>query len=119
MNTFAEMCGIDPADVELGTDGCTAPVFAVPLPKAAAAYARLCQPEGLEEKRAKACHLINAAMPAHADMVAGPERFDTDGMATGKGAFISKVGAEGYQATRYFARQGKGINSSLGVTLKN
>ena len=36
-------------------------------------------------------------MLTHTDMVAGPERFDTDGMLVGKGAFISKLGAEGYR----------------------
>lgn len=118
LNTFAEMCGLDPAVIELGTDGCTAPVFAVPLADAAAAYARLCQPEGLPEARAKACRLISAAMPAHSDMVAGPERFDTDGMAVGKGAFISKVGAEGYRALGILPGKAKGMDTSLGITMK-
>ena len=118
LKTFAEMCGLDIAVIELGTDGCTAPVFAVPLTNAAAAYARLCQPEGLPENRAKACRLISAAMPAHSDMVAGPERFDTDGMAVGKGAFVSKVGAEGYRALGIMPGKAKGIDTSLGMTMK-
>lgn len=118
LKTFAEMCGLDPAVIELGTDGCTAPVFAVPLANAAAAYARLCQPEGLPESRAKACRLISASMPAHPDMVAGPEQFDTDGMAIGKGDFVSKVGAEGYRALGILPGKAKGIDSSLGITMK-
>ena len=118
LNTFAEMCGLVKEDIELGIDGCTAPVFAVPLPNAAAAYARLCQPDGLPEARASACRLISASMPAHADMVAGPERFDTDGMAVGKGAFVSKVGAEGYRALGILPGKARGIDTSLGITLK-
>jgi L-asparaginase II len=118
LHTFAEMCGLDISDIELGIDGCTAPVFAVPLPNTAAAYARLCQPEGLTEERAKACRLITTAMVAHPDMVAGPERFDFDGMAAGKGAFISKVGAEGYRSIGILPGKAIGIDSSLGITMK-
>ncbi len=118
LNTFAEMCGLGIADIELGTDGCTAPVFAVPLANAAAAYARLCQPEGLPEARAAACRLISASMPAHSNMVAGPERFDSDGMATGKGAFVSKVGAEGYRALGIMPGKARGSAISIGITMK-
>lgn len=118
LKTFSEMCGVNIADIELGTDGCTAPVFAVPLANAAAAYARLCQPEGLDEDRATACRLITSSMPAYSDMVAGPERFDTDGMAAGNGAFVSKVGAEGYRALGIMPGSAKGIDSSLGITMK-
>jgi L-asparaginase II len=117
-NTFAEMCGLDTGEIELGIDGCTAPVFAVPLINAAAAYARLCQPEGLPEARAAACRLISSSMPAHSEMVAGPERFDTDGMAIGKGAFISKVGAEGYRALGILPGKAMESGTSIGITLK-
>jgi L-asparaginase II len=118
LHTFAEMCGLQVSEIELGIDGCTAPVFAVPLPNTAAAYARLCQPEGLTEARAEACRLITNAMAAHPDMVAGPERFDTDGMTAGKGTFISKVGAEGYRAIGILPEKAMGIDSSLGITMK-
>jgi L-asparaginase II len=118
LNTFAEMCGLNIEDVELGIDGCTAPVFAVPLPKAAAAYARLCQPDDLPKNRAAACQQISTAMSSHPDMVAAPKRFDTDGMAAGKGAFISKVGAEGYRALGILPGKVPGIDSSIGITMK-
>ena len=118
LNTFAEMCGLSAGEIELGIDGCTAPVFAVPLTKAAEAYARLCQPEGLSEARAAACQLIISSMPAHSHMVAGPERFDTDGMAVGKGSFISKVGAEGYRALGILPGQAKKSSTSIGITMK-
>lgn len=118
LNTFAEMCGLKTEEIEPGIDGCTAPVFAVPLTKAAAAYAHLCQSDDLPEKRAAACRLITSSMWAHSDMVAGPERFDTDGMAAGKGAFISKVGAEGYRALGIFQGKAAGFDSSIGITMK-
>ena len=118
LKTFAEMCGQDIGEIELGIDGCTAPVFAVPLPNAAEAYARLCQPDELPEARAKACRLISASMPVHSDMVAGPDRFDTDGMAVGKGAFVSKVGAEGYRALGILPGKASGSEKSIGITMK-
>lgn len=116
--TFAEMCSVNPQSVELGTDGCTAPVFAVPLPAAALGYARLCQPDDLAPQRAHACRLITSAMPTHADMVAGPERFDTDGMFAGKGAFISKLGAEGYRAMGILPGKARGVSGGLGIAIK-
>lgn len=118
LKTFAEMCEVDAETVELGVDGCTAPVFAVPLHAAALGYARLCQPDNLAENRAAACRAIASAMAAYADMVAGPERFDTDAMFAGMGAFISKLGAEGYRGIGILPGKARGIESGLGLTIK-
>jgi len=118
MKTFVEMCEVDKESVELGVDGCTAPVFAVPLQSAALAYAKLCQPDHLSEVRADSCRAITSAMAAHADMVAGPERFDTDGMVAGKGSFISKLGAEGFRGIGILPGRTTGINCGLGLTIK-
>lgn len=97
LNTFAEMCGLQTNQVELGIDGCSAPNFAVPLRSAAMAFARLCDPQNLPSARADACARISSAMPANPDMVGGVGRFDTLLMGAGKGMIISKGGAEGYQ----------------------
>lgn len=118
LETFAEMCAVDQDAVELGVDGCTAPVFAVPLPATARAYARLCQADGLAPGRAEACRAITAAMTARADMVAGPKRFDTDAMAAGRGSFISKLGAEGYRGIGILPGCARGVDSALGVAIK-
>lgn len=118
LKTFCEMCRVDESSVELGVDGCTAPVFAVPLPAAARGYARLCHPQGLDENRAAACRLITNAMTAHADMVAGPERFDTDAMFIGQGAFIAKLGAEGYRGIGILPGRARGFEGGLGLTMK-
>ena len=67
LRTFAEMCAYDADKVELGTDGCSAPVFAVPLVNSAGAYARLCQPDELSPARAQACRLITRSMIANPD----------------------------------------------------
>lgn len=95
--TFAEMCQLTVKEVELGTDGCSAPNFAVPLYNAALAFARLCDPRDLSEARADACRKIAAAMTAHPEMVSGYGEFDEQLMKAGEGKIVCKRGAEGYQ----------------------
>ncbi len=95
---FAAMCDLPVEAVELGTDGCSAPNFAVPLRSAALAFARLMDPQGLAPERKAACERISQAMTGAPDMVGGPQRFDTDLMAFASGRILAKAGAEGYQA---------------------
>ena len=97
LQAFSEMCGLEPELVVIGTDGCSAPNFAIPLKNAALGLARLCDPLDLPSSRAKACQTITQAMIAHPGMVAGPGKFDTRLMEAGNGQIISKGGAEGYQ----------------------
>jgi len=99
--TFAEMCRYPIEKINLGTDGCSAPVFAIPLYNAALGFARLCDPEKGQVapvRRAEACRLITTAMTSHPDMVGGPGRFDTLLMQAFQGRVVSKAGAEAYQA---------------------
>lgn len=95
--TLAEMLGLDPGDLPLGIDGCSAPVYGIPLQNMAKAVALLADPKDLGELRKAACKQITSAMMSHPVMVAGPEKFDTDLMTTAGGRLFSKGGAEGYQ----------------------
>lgn len=95
---FSEMCNIDPDQVQIGIDGCSAPNFAIPLYNAALGYARLCDPFDLAPDRATACNTITSAMMHYPFMVGGPDRFDTMLMEAGNGQIVSKGGAEGYQS---------------------
>lgn len=97
LETLAEMCALPSAQIELGTDGCSAPNFAIPLQNTARAVAWLCDPRGLSAERAAACRRITQSMMAHPDMVGGPGRFDTRLMEVCNGRVIAKGGAEGYQ----------------------
>lgn len=97
LHTLAEMCEISPEDIHIGIDGCSAPVFALPLYHAALGYAHLCDPGALSPQRAQACRTITSAMTAAPFMVAGPGRFDTLVMEMGGGRVVAKGGAEGYQ----------------------
>ena len=95
--TLAEMLGLNPEDLPLGTDGCSAPVYGIPLQNMAKAVALLADPKDLGELRQSACKQITSAMMSHPVMVAGPEKFDTDLMTVAGGRLFSKGGAEGYQ----------------------
>jgi L-asparaginase II len=114
----AEMMDMSADEFILGTDGCSAPVFAMPMTNVALAFARLCDPAGLPEKRAAALRRIARAMMAHPDMVAGPERFDTALMAAFKDQIVVKGGAEGYQALGIMPGLIGPDSPALGVTLK-
>jgi L-asparaginase II len=97
LTTFSEMCLLSIKEVELGTDGCSAPNFAVPLYNAALAMARLCDPRELSEARATACRKITSAMTTHPEMVSAYGEFDEQLMRVGEGQIVCKRGAEGYQ----------------------
>jgi L-asparaginase II len=98
LKTFSEMCGIEVEDIQLGMDGCSAPVFAISLKDAALGFARFGDTRGLDPTRADACALIFKAMTTHPFMVAGPGRFDTLFIQAMVGRMMTKSGAEGYMA---------------------
>ncbi|MFZ5919884.1 MAG: asparaginase [Chloroflexota bacterium] len=118
LQCVAEMCDIALEAVELGTDGCSAPNFAVPLYNAALGFARLCDPAGLPENRAGACRVITDAMTAHPDMVAGPGRFDTLLMETCRGKIVSKAGAEGFQCIGILSGVVTPASPGIGIAVK-
>jgi L-asparaginase II len=97
-------------DVE-GTDGCSIPTYAVPLPSLAYGFAKFGTGVGISADCARAAARIRRAAAAHPFMVAGTDRFDTRLLATlGERAFV-KTGAEGVYCA---ALPGAG----LGVALK-
>lgn len=95
--TLAEMVGLQSEAMPLGIDGCSAPVYGIPLRNMAQGVAKLADPEGLPKERAEACRKITGAMMRHPVMVAGPGKFDTELMLAAAGKVFCKGGAEGYQ----------------------
>ncbi len=95
--SFAEMCLIPSEKVHPGTDGCSAPNFAIPLYNAALGMARFCDPHALTEARANACRKIITAMITYPEMVSADGEFDCELMQAGEGRILCKRGAEGYQ----------------------
>ena len=82
-------------EMAAGTDGCSAPNYAVPLSRLALGYARLAAGSG-------ACGAslarLSQAMRSHPDLVSGSGRNDEAFMRIGRGDWVSKVGADGVQA---------------------
>ncbi len=118
LQTFAEMCVIEPAEIKLGTDGCSAPNFAIPLYNAALGFARLCDPRDLPAERSQACKTITSAMMTHPEYVSGVGRFDTRLMQVGCGRFVVKGGAEGYQALGILPDLTEASPKGVGIALK-
>lgn len=118
LEAFSEMCAIEPDQVEIGIDGCSAPNFAIPLYNAALGYARLCDPFDLSVERQKACVTITSAMMHFPDMVGGPNRFDTLLMQAGNGMIVSKGGAEGYQSVGIMPGALGANSPGIGIAIK-
>lgn len=104
--TISRFSGLKIESIETGVDGCSAPVFYLPVASMARMYANLAAEKTATAKR------VFAIMTRHPQMVAGTGRFDTEFMQVLKGLMVSKVGAEGVRcATIKSARP-------LGIALK-
>lgn len=86
-----------------GTDGCSAPNYALPLRSLAHAFARLTN-EAPDPVYGQAPHRIARAMSRHPELVSGQGRNDLVLMRAGRGDWFSKVGADGVQALASFGR---------------
>jgi L-asparaginase II len=116
--TLAEMCSYPAERIEIGIDGCSAPVHAMPLYNAALGFARLCDPRSLPVDRAAACRRITASMMANPFMIGGTGRFDTRLMEICSGRMIAKAGAEGYMALGIIAGALGAESPGIGIIVK-
>ena len=116
--TFAELCHIDVKDVHIGIDGCSAPVFGIPLVNAAWGWANLCDPTQLPASRAAACRKITNAMTSFPEMIAGFGSSDTRIMQVGAGKIVVKRGAEGYQSIGLLPGAFEPESPALGIVFK-
>lgn len=96
-STFADFCEIPLEDIQIGIDGCSAPVFALPIYNMALAYLKLANPDSFEnmQKYTSACRRIFGAMTAYPGIIAGTGGFCTELLKHTNGKLIGKVGAEG------------------------
>ncbi len=96
LRTVAECCAVRPDTVRLGVDGCSVPVFGVPLARMAQGYARIAEAwRHGGDTRARALQRIARAMTAHPVLVEGHGRLATDLMQASAGRLLAKSGAEG------------------------
>jgi L-asparaginase II len=101
--TVAEMVGLAPQDIPVALDGCSAPVFYVPLKNIARGFARLAAAP--PESPAAAIMRAGLAHPRH---LAGDGRLETVIMQALPGRVLAKTGAEGGFALA-LAREGLGV----------
>ncbi len=90
----------------MGIDGCSAPNFAMPLDALAHAFCRLALGE------TPALDALRFALTRHPDLVAGTGRSDLALMQTGKGDWVTKIGADGVQA---IGIRSKGIGIAIRI----
>ena len=95
--SVSHFTGVPQAQLVCGTDGCSAPNYAVPLPALATAFARLTLSEP-DEVYGTGPQRIARAMCTHPEMVSGQGRNDLALANAGRGDWVCKVGADGVQA---------------------
>ena len=95
--TVSKFSAIPADQIVIGTDGCGAPVFGMPVRAIALMCARLVSPPADFEPPVKdAGQRIVNAMIQFPEMVGGSkDRLDTEMIRAGNGRLISKIGAEG------------------------
>lgn len=118
LKTLAEMTNTPIDQISLGTDGCSAPVFAIPLQNTAMGFARLIDPSAFNPPRAEACRKITSSMLAYPEMISGKGGFDTRLMQAAKGKIFSKSGAEGFLALGLQGGARSPGSKALGVAVK-
>ena len=76
-------------------DGCSAPIFSVPVYHQAVGFKNIAHPEQFSDARKSACATMIEAVSKHPLMVAGTKRYCTDMMLVTAPRIIGKTGAEG------------------------
>ena len=95
MSLIGELAGSSFQEVPKGIDGCGIPVAGIRLDRLATAFGRFATGDGLSGARASAAQQVYKAMVNQPFMVAGTNRWCTNAIEAGRGAFIVKTGAEG------------------------
>ena len=95
LGVFESMTGCDLGRAPRGIDGCSVPVWAMPLGNLALAMARMADPSDQPESRQAAAARIRAAMAAEPFYIHGSNAFGTDVIAAAGPDVLVKGGAEG------------------------
>lgn len=95
--TVSDFSGVPAENIVIATDGCGAPIFAIPVRAMALMYGRLVSPlSEIGPETRGACSRIVNAMIGFPEMIGGTtKRLDTELMRAGRGRLVSKIGAEG------------------------
>jgi L-asparaginase II len=90
----AKICGINKDEIYLGIDGCTVPVYGMPLYNMALGFAKLANANSLSKEYTDACDRVFRAMNKAPEMISGTNGFCTELIKNTKGKLIGKLGAE-------------------------
>ena len=115
LTVLAEVTSMEEGLIGVGTDGCSAPNFRLPLVNAATAFARLADSAGLELARRQSIDRIWRAMTGHPQLVSGEGRLDDLLMGALPGRLLTKEGAEGFLGMALRPSPGE---PGLGVAIK-
>lgn len=92
----ARFAQLNPSDLVVGMDGCSAPTFAMPVFNQAILYRNLVSPSNtIPSNEIQAAHRVVKAVTEFPQMVAGTKRYCTDIMTVTKGRIVGKTGADG------------------------
>jgi L-asparaginase II len=106
----ADLADVAQREMPSGTDGCSAPNYALPLSRLALLYAQLAQGTSAPKEGASLGVLFDA-MTKHPELVSGTARSDHALMSLAPGDWVTKIGADGVQAI--------GIRSAgIGIAIK-
>jgi L-asparaginase II len=95
LDVCAEMYEYEKEKMVIAKDGCSAPIFSVPVYNQAVGFKNIVSPEKFSEARKSACKIVIEAISKYPFMVAGSKRYCTDMMQIYAPKIIGKTGAEG------------------------
>lgn len=96
LGVIEQVCGVDLSAAPRAIDGCSIPVYGIPLGNLALGMARLADPNrNLPETRIRAAERVRRAWGGYPHLVAGSNRFDTRVITAARGQVLVKTGAEG------------------------
>jgi len=98
LSIISDLCGTPIDKIDIGIDGCGAPVFGMPLHRLALGFVRLVTGAGVPEPRREYCMKLVKAIASYPYILAGTDRFDSLLMEVTDGRLTVKSGAEGIVA---------------------
>lgn len=108
----ADMCEYPVEEVTVGIDGCSAPVFSIPVKNLAHGFVKLATGRGNDDKMTAAVKRIRQAIWANPLMVSGEKRLDYDLKRSFPNNLVCKIGAESIEGIG-LAEQGLGITVKI------
>jgi L-asparaginase II len=92
---LSDMCSIEKNKIVIGIDGCSAPVYAIPLYNMAFGYARFVTDYLIQKQYQNPTKIIFKSMNDYPMMISGTGGFCTDLIKNCSRKLIGKIGAEG------------------------